>query len=67
MILIYYIFNGVFAKVDKTTDKKGAIVSRGTIFRYLPKSNSNMLTSAGDMPGIREACATVSGSIFTSF
>lgn len=34
---------------------------------YLPNSTSKMLMSLGEMPGIRLACARVSGSIFVSF
>ena len=34
---------------------------------YLPNKTSRMFMSLGDMPGIREACAMVSGSIFESF
>jgi hypothetical protein len=35
--------------------------------RYLPESRSRMLMSAGETPGIREACPTFSGRIFESF
>ena len=34
---------------------------------YLPRSTSRMFISLGEMPGIRLACAIVSGSIFVSF
>ena len=34
---------------------------------YLPKSTKRMLMSLGEMPGMREACAMVYGSIFASF
>ena len=34
---------------------------------YLPISTSNTLMSEGDTPGMRDACAKVSGSILISF
>ena len=34
---------------------------------YLPMSTSITLMSDGEMPGIRDACARVSGFIFTSY
>ena len=34
---------------------------------YRPRSRSSMLMSLGDMPGILDACPTVTGFIFSSF
>lgn len=43
-------------------------VPRGTMqINYLPIITSKMFTSLGDTPGIRLACAMVSGSVLMSF
>ena len=42
-------------------------VPRGTLFYHLPSINKRIFISLGEIPGILDACAMVSGSIFVSF